>query len=62
MVTQNKTLWHYNIIHCWQVRPAIWNVPANSKGGLESVADLSKVCALVTIFGHKNIAVVPHPS
>ena len=52
----------------WQVRPLIWNTPANSKRGLECVADLHEVCVsvphwwaeAVQCLATKNMAVVPH--
>jgi hypothetical protein len=33
---------------CWYLRSLVWNMPANSNGGLEHGADLHKVCASVT--------------
>jgi hypothetical protein len=35
-----KTKYHFG--DCWQVRPLIWNIPANYKGGLEHVVDFFK--------------------
>lgn len=29
----------------WKVRTLLWNMPVNSKGGLERVEDLREVCA-----------------
>jgi hypothetical protein len=37
----------YHFRDHWQVKPLIWNMPENSNGGLEHVAALREVCALV---------------
>jgi hypothetical protein len=36
----------YHFADYWHNTPVIWNMPANSMGGLEHVADPYKVCAL----------------
>ena len=38
-------LMKYHFRDCWQVAPLEWNMPANSKGGLEHPVDVRKVCA-----------------
>jgi hypothetical protein len=51
----------------WQVRSPIWNIPMNSKGGLEHVALVSVefvplfIYMAVSMWVSKNIAVTPHP-
>jgi hypothetical protein len=35
----------YHFRDCWQVVPLEWNMPANSKGGLEHAVDVRNVCA-----------------
>ena len=34
----------YPFRDCWQVEPLKWNVPANSKGGLEHAVDVCNIC------------------
>jgi len=42
-----STMTSDNVIIHWQVRTPVWNMPLNSKGGLEHVALVSGVCAFV---------------
>jgi hypothetical protein len=40
-------LMKYYFGDCWQIRPLVWNMSANSKGRLEHVVDLFEICASV---------------
>jgi hypothetical protein len=46
----------YNFGDCRQVRPRVWNIPTNLKGGLEDAADLPEVCEEAqTVFGRQKL-------